>query len=257
MRISLDVRKSVDENASSYFELSKKDKKKIEGVRKVILEHSGKLKDFLEREEEKALRQKPAPKRRLEWFEKFRWFISSDGFLIIGGRDAATNEIVMKKHADPDDLVFHTDMAGSPFVVVKREGKGIIPKSTLEEAAKFTAAFSRGWKNNMAAIAVFYVKPEQATKTPNPGESLPKGAFVIRGETKYFHPGMEYAVGMADGRVMGGPVSAVKKHCDNYLEIGQGDSKTSDVAKAVQKAIGGGLDEILRVLPQGCKIKKR
>ena len=28
-----------------------------------------------------------------EWYEKFRWFYSSEGFLCIGGRDSTTNDI--------------------------------------------------------------------------------------------------------------------------------------------------------------------
>ena len=61
---------------------------------------------------------------------------------------------------------------------------------------------------------------------------------------------------MDDGRIMGGPVSAVKKHCKRFVELMQGDEKTSDVAKKIQKAVGGELDDIIRVLPQSCKIKK-
>ncbi|MBN2142467.1 DUF814 domain-containing protein [Candidatus Woesearchaeota archaeon] len=262
MRVTLDIRKTIDENAASYFEKSKHDKKKIEGARKVIEEHRRKLEDFSAREEvkEKNRPKKVAEKQKREWFEKFRWFFSSDGFLVIGGRDAVTNEIVVKKHTDPDDWVFHTDMAGSPFVIIKRKGHaGEVPESTMEEAAQFTAVFSRGWKQGMATLAVFHVKPSQVTKEANAGESLPRGAFMIRGETKYHHPQMNYAVGLKDGKVMGGPIPAVKKHCKEIIEIVQGDSgsKVSDVAKAVKKAIGGDLDDIIRVLPQNCKIKKQ
>ena len=31
-------------------------------------------------------------------FEKFYWFISSDNYLIIGGRDQQQNELVVKKY---------------------------------------------------------------------------------------------------------------------------------------------------------------
>jgi len=54
-------------------------------------------------------------KRKREWFEKFRWFYSSEGFLVVGGRDATTNEILIKKHTDKDDLVFHTDAINAIF----------------------------------------------------------------------------------------------------------------------------------------------
>jgi len=196
-------------------------------------------------------------RKKQEWFEKFRWFLSSDGFLVVGGRDATTNEIIIKKHADKDDLVFHTDMAGSPFIVIKKDDKPEIPESTKEEAATFEAAFSRGWKQGMGTLPVFSARPEQLSKQPNTGEFISKGSFVVRGELKYYSPKMEFAVGLLeDGRVMGGPVSAVKKHCSKLVEVIQGDEKTSDVAKAVQKIIGGELDEIIRALPQGCKFKR-
>jgi hypothetical protein len=254
MKVTLDIRKSVDENATSYFEAAKKDRKKVEGARKVIEEYKVKQSESDSSEEKKV--QRVSRRRKSEWFEKFRWFTSSDGFLVIGGRDASTNEIVIKKHAEENDVVFHTDMAGSPFVVVKRDGKENVPDSTLEEAADFTAVFSRGWKQGMATLPVFCAKPSQVSKTPNPGESLAKGAFVIRGELKYFTPRMQYAVGLFEDKIMGGPVKAVEKHCEKHVRIMQGDDKVSDVAKALQKRLGGELDDIIRVLPQGCKISK-
>jgi predicted ribosome quality control (RQC) complex YloA/Tae2 family protein len=255
MKVTLDIRKSVDENAASYFEKAKKDKKKIEGTKKIIEDYHKKFKEEKSKEIKKV--KQVVKKRKLEWFEKFRWFISSDEFLVIGGRDATSNEIVVKKHADPDDWVFHTDMAGSPFIIIKNDKKVEVPSSTMEEAAKFTAAFSRGWKQGMGTLDVFYVRPKQVSKVANPGEHLPKGAFMIRGETKYFHPGMEYAVGVYEDKVMGGPLSTIQKHCKVFVEIEQGNSKISDVAKFVKKTIGGDLDEIIRILPPNCQFKKK
>ena len=60
-----------------------------------------------------------------------------------------------------------------------------------------------------------------------------------------------------DGKVMSGPVEAVKAHCERYVEIKQGREKASSVAKYIQKNIGGTLDEIIAVLPSGgCAVKK-
>lgn len=261
MRLALDIRKSVEENAASYFEKAKKDKKKLEGARKIVDEYKKKLSILEEEHEEKKIVAKMPVKR--EWFEKFRWFISSDGFLVIGGRDATTNEIVIKKYTDKDDLVFHTEMPGSPFVVIKKEGKpGDFPDSTKQEAAVFTAVFSRGWKQGLSTMSVFCVNPEQVTKTARPGEFIAKGAFMIYGEKSFYQPQMSYAVGAyndADGKndkVMGGPLSAVQKNCKDYVEIIQGDEKLSDVAKQIKKHIERDLDDIIRALPANCKLKR-
>ena len=126
MRVSLDFTKSVEENAASYFEKAKKAKKKIDGAGKALEISQHKMnKLLLKRDDEKIAEQDAEEKEKLkvdrkkEWYEKFRWFYSSEEFLVIGGRDATTNEIIIKKNTDADDVVFHTDMAGSPFFVVK------------------------------------------------------------------------------------------------------------------------------------------
>jgi predicted ribosome quality control (RQC) complex YloA/Tae2 family protein len=262
MRIALDIRKSIEENAAAYFEKAKKDKKKLEGARKIVDDYKKKLTALEQEEREQqaaAAGKKPMPARpaKKEWFEKFRWFFSSDGFLVIGGRDATTNEIVIKKYTENDDLVFHTEAPGSPFVVVKHEGKAAsIPDSTLEEAAVFTAAHSKAWKQGLSTMGVFLVKPEQVSKSAKAGEFIPKGAFMIYGEKKFYHPQISYAVGVYNGKVMGGPLSAIKKHCQAYVEVVQGDDKLSDVAKQIKKQVGGEIDDIIRALPASGRLKK-
>lgn len=254
MKITLDFRKTVDENAADYFEKSKKAKKKLKGALKALEQSRLKLKKA---EEEVVVAEESKIKKiqKREWYEKFRWFVSSDGFLVIGGRDAVTNEIVIKKYCDEKDLVFHTDMAGSPFVVIKSEGKEI-PKATMQEAADFTAVFSRAWKKGLSTLDVFYVKPDQVTKEANAGESLAKGSFMIIGKTNYLPPKMSLGVGIYEKKVMSGPVSAMKKHCEKIVEVVQGDNKASDIAKTIKKLIDGDLDEIIRALPAGgCNIK--
>ena len=39
--------------------------------------------------------------RKTYWFEKFLWFISSENFLVIGGRDQQQNELVVKRYLEP------------------------------------------------------------------------------------------------------------------------------------------------------------
>ena len=163
----------------------------------------------------------------------------------------------MKKHTNPDDIVFHTDMAGSPFFVVKTEGKQL-HDNTLKEIADATCTFSRAWKLGLSAQQVFWVKPEQVSKTAQSGEYLSRGAFMIRGKTNYVRSRMNLAIGMLDdGRIMGGSLNAVKSHCKKYVEIVQGKEKASATAKSIRQKIGGDLDDIIKVIPAGgAKVKK-
>lgn len=249
MELSLNFNKSVEENAAIYFEKAKKAKKKIAGARIAIEKAKEKL-ELIEKENAKEEPLAVKERRTLDWYEKFRWFYSSEDFLVIGGRDATTNEIVIKKHMQKEDIVFHTDMAGSPFFVIKCEGKKP-SNETLQETADATACFSRAWKLGMATTEVFHVSPEQVSKTAESGEYMAKGAFMIRGKVAYIKPNMQLAVGLKDGKIMCAAVNAVKKHCKKYFMLEQGEKKPSDIAKLVKKEIGGEIDEIIRCLPSG------
>jgi len=261
MEIELSLKKSIEENASIYFDKSKKAKKKLDGARKKLVQFQNELESLLSKkaeekvkweEEQEELERQAERKAKQPYYHKFRWFFTSDGFLVIGGRDATTNDIVIKKHADKDDWVFHTDMRGSPFFVIKAEGKKV-GKASMQEVADATCTFSRAWRMGMQTQQVFYVKPNQCEKG-----SLPKGAFLIVGKTNYMQNKINCAVGITkDGDIMSGPVEAIKKHCKDYVQVQQGNNKTSAVAKNIKAKIGGDLDEIIRALPSGgMEIKK-
>jgi len=107
MQIEFDLTKSVDENAGKYFDLAKKAKKKLEGA-KQALQKSKKELDDLEKKENKFIaeeqKKQERKNRKREWYEKFHWFISSEDFLCIGGKDATSNEIVVKKHMEKPNI---------------------------------------------------------------------------------------------------------------------------------------------------------
>jgi predicted ribosome quality control (RQC) complex YloA/Tae2 family protein len=253
--IILDLKKSIEENASDYFEKAKNIKRKVKGAEKAVQKSIEKLEE-LEARKERAigLENKRVKKlRKKEWYEKFRWFFSSDGFLVIGGRDSTSNEVVIKKHTEKNDMVLHTDMSGSPFFVIKAENKKV-PKSTIKEAADATCTFSRAWKLGLQSSDVFYVKPEQISKKAKSGEYLTKGAFMIYGKTNYVENKVNLAIGLSkENAVMSGPAEAVKKNCLKYVVLKQGDEKVSSLAKKINYKLGGNLDldDIIRALPSG------
>ena len=251
MEIEIDLNKSLEENAGVYFDLSKRAKKKLAGAKTALEESNQKLAKLLKEEDkfqesETEKEQKKAKKR--EWYEKFHWFISSEEFLCIGGKDATSNEIIIKKHLEKDDLVFHTDMAGSPFFLIKN-GQNAGEK-TIEETAQAVAVYSRAWKLGHTTTAVFYVKPEQVTKEAKSGENIGKGSFMIYGKKNYLNPKLEYAIGLVDKEIIGAPESAVKNKTKNYILVVPGREKKSSLAKRIRfKLKEGDLDEIIRFLP--------
>jgi len=255
-RLVLDLNKSIEENASDYYDNAKRIKKKILGAEVALQKSYLKLEELeskREKDEEKEQKQSALKERKKEWYEKFRWFLSSDGFLVVGGRDATSNEIVIKKHTESNDLVFHTDIAGSPFFVIKAENKKI-PGSTIKEVADATCTFSKAWKLGLHTTEVFYVSPDQVSRKAKSGEYLTKGAFMIYGKTNYVESKVNLAIGMAESNaIMSGPLEAIKKSCKKYVILKQGDEKSSSMAKKISHKLGGNLDidEIIRALPAG------
>ena len=255
MKLILSAYKSVEENAQTYFEKAKKSKKKLDGAL-IALEHWKQQKQKLLTQQEAAFaatKQKPVKYDvPSHWYHKFRWFFTSDGFLVVGGRDATTNEIIIKKHTQAQDLVFHTDMAGSPFFVIKSDGK-TISKTAIRETADATCTFSRAFQLGIGTQSVFYVKPDQVTKEAQSGEYLTKGAFMIRGKTNYTENKINLAVGITkDHEVMAGPFEAVSVYCKPVVVLRSGKEKVSNTAKKLSRMLSyHDLDTLIRVLPAG------
>jgi len=181
--VYLDLNKTVGENANLIYSKGKKAEKKLTGTFPAIEKTKNNIEKLKLKKESIELEvnfliKKPTKK----WYEKFRWFISSDGFLVIGGRDASSNETIFKKYITPNDLIFHTNFPGSPLTVIKNPENKEIPESSIKEAADFVASFSIAWKENWGVVDVFYVLANQISKTPPSGEYLPKGSFMISGK---------------------------------------------------------------------------
>jgi len=257
--IEIDIKKSIEENASDYFEKAKKNRKKIKGAleaverakkkMELLLRQEGEKKEF-EKKEREELERRSAAQREKKWYEKFRWFISSEGFLAVGGRDATTNDILIKKHLKKDDLVFHAELSGSPFFIVKTEGRKA-GEATIREAAEATASFSKAWKLGLSQIEVFYVNPEQVSTKAKAGEYMKKGSFMVYGKRNNLRAQIKLAIGLYEERVMCAPLSAVRKNCEKFITIIQGSQKKTEAAKIIKKIVGGEIDEIVRAMPPG------
>lgn len=253
--IDLDPRKSVEENAQRYYEEAKRARRKLESVLAAAQETRREIelqeRSMAEPQERPESRRKPTKRF---WFERFRWFVSSEGALVLGGKDARSNDLLVKKHLDPGDRYAHADVHGAPSVVVKmKEG---VTEATLREACEFAVATSRAWNAKVGSAAGYWVLPEQVSKSPQSGEYLAKGAFVIRGKRNYSEKlEIKLAVGeiVFEGyrKIMCGPVSAVKANSKRYVVIRPGEMDKEELAKRLSDAFGVPIEEIQSILPPG------
>ena len=208
-----------------------------------------------------------------EWYERYRWFLTTDGHLAIGGRDSSSNSALIRKHLTEDDIVFHAEVHGSPFFIVKNAAapaqEGGIELSLLQ-VAKATVSFSRAWKDGLSSADAYWVKAEQVKKGAPTGQFLPKGSFVIEGKRNYLK-GVEIrlAIGIVhlNGRetLVCGPEEAIKNRAMFYAVLLQGGMDPMTAAKKAKSEfvkISGeseiaetikhiSLDDFVRALPTG------
>ncbi len=267
--VTLDIRLNAQENASRAYDQSKKARSKIEGAKKQIEKTKLKIEKLdAESIDSGTTKKAPVRIRKKRWYEKFRWFLSSEGYLILGGRDAKSNERLAKRHMTSNDVFLHASVHGAPYVIVKVPDKAPDEK-TLEEAAQFAITFSRAWQDGMSSGDAYWLSPEQVSFTPPTGEYLPSGAVMLRGNKNYINNvPVELAVGIIledDNAIpMSGPPLAVETHCDAYVRIIPSEDKKGQVVKEITHALRKILPEdqqflvdqipqedIMRVLPPG------
>jgi len=239
----LTLRRSIQANAAEYYTRAKKAESKLKGVREAMKKTQERIEKLQRQRAERAeeVAEVPTKRRERAWYEKFRWLHSSEGFLIIGGRDATTNELLIKKHMEPQDRVFHADLPGAPFVLVKTEGK-VPSEQTMGEAAQIAASYSRAWKEAFGAADVYWVSPTQVSKSPPSGQYLTKGAFIISGTKNYVrNVPLQVAVGIKGEkenlRVIGGPPEAIASQTNLYVKITPGDQTSGKLAKEIRQIL--------------------
>jgi hypothetical protein len=101
-------------------------------------------------------------------------------------------------------------------------------------------SYSSVWKAGQFSGDCYWVRPEQVSKTPESGEYVAKGAFIVRGERNYFKDvPVRAAVGIrfdeAGCYVIGGPVASVKARAKYSLEIEPGELNQGDAAKKIYR----------------------
>ncbi|MEM2491755.1 MAG: ribosome rescue protein RqcH [Candidatus Bathyarchaeia archaeon] len=255
------------EAASLLYERAKELERRAEKLRALIEATEAQIasmeKGFSRRIEEGLKLSRKVEKK---WYEKFRWFRSSSGKLVLIGRDSSSNELLIKRYLEAGDVVFHADIPGAPFVVVKCGGD--LDEATEMEAATAAASYSKAWAEGIGSLDVFWVNSDQVEKGAPSGEYLKKGAFMIRGRRNYIR-GVELrlAIGIDPEamEILAGPRTAVEGRTPYFVEVVPGETPSRRLAEAilnrliekVPKAIAKGLksDEVISkvqaLLPYG------
>lgn len=240
-KIVIDLDESMQQNADRYYAMAKETRLKLNGLRRAIETTEAKLDLLTQRAETKKPQPKiPQKRRRSQWFDKFRWFHSSEGFLVLGGKDASTNEILIKRQMTSTDIVAHAEITGAPFVLVKTGGREV-SEVTLREACQFAVSTSRAWRLGLGSVDAYWVRPDQVSSAPPPGQFLEKGMFMIYGSRNNIHGiPLQLAIGVIEEenmKLLGGPPSSVSSKTRYFVEIVPGHLSNMKLAEEVRSAL--------------------
>ena len=262
-KIKINTASPLQSIASVLFDEAKKQSAAINSIQAIKEKTEKKLEKFQSKTESEKDLIVVSEIRKKNWYERYRWFFTSDGFLAIGGRDAASNSAVVRKHLVKNDKIFHGDIFGSPFFILKNAENS--PDRSMNEVAHATVCFSRAWREGMYGVSAYWVNPEQVKKSAPSGEFLPKGSFTIEGQRNFIKSDtLRLAVGIIplddDYVLTCGPPDPIKKNSICYAIIEPHGTEMVDAAKKIRiefskleeeitKKIS--IDDFVRVLPPG------
>lgn len=130
------------------------------------------------------------PVRKQFWFEKFFWFVSSEGYLVLSGKDAQQSDLIYRRHLKKGDLFVHADLKNAMPVFIKNNSSisdSPIPPSTLSQAGTFCVCSSSAW-DSKAVMSAWWVKTEQVSKIASTGDFLGVGEFNVKGGKNFLPP---------------------------------------------------------------------
>jgi predicted ribosome quality control (RQC) complex YloA/Tae2 family protein len=263
-KIQIKEDSSIPAIASTLFDESKRQLAAIDSIQALKLKNQKELQKLKTRSETTKNAILFTEFKKKEWFERYRWFYTSDGLLAIGGRDSSSNSAIIRKQLTKSDKVFHAEIFGSPFFVLKEVPESL-PFDSINEVAQATVCFSRAWREAMYGLSAYWVNPEQVKKGAPSGQFLAKGSFVLEGQKNFVKaPTLKLAVGILyrddHHMLMCGPPEPVKKYCMCYAVIEPGGHVMTETAKRLRVefiklsedvAKQFSIDDFVRVLPAG------
>ena len=180
--IKLKSSASMQANAETYYRKAKnqqieieKLKENIQSKENSIAELSVAIEQLLQSEDQKEIRKiktKYAKEGKEKDDQRHKPYIDYliDGYSFYVGKNARSNDELLKKYASKEDVWLHARNVSGSHVIIKKTGSAAVPEATLEKAAQIAAWYSKGKSDTLCPV--IYTQRKYVTKMRNgePGE---------------------------------------------------------------------------------------
>ena len=265
-RVPLSLDRSPRESARELFEEAKRQQGKLAGARAALAETEARRTGTAARAERpRRATAEPTRRSKPHWFERFRWFVSSEGAVVIAGRDAASNDLVVRRNLKDGDRYVHADLHGAASVIVKHPAPGAseITEVTLREAGQWAVVYSKAWRAGLASASAFWVEPDQVSKAGASGEFVARGAWAIHG-TKHVMRDLPLEIGIGtidyegDALWSSAPPSALRARGTLRATLVPGEERErAAVEVALATEVGLPRERLQSLLPAGGIVVRR
>ncbi len=180
-------------------------------------------------------------------YRNYRWFFTSDGTLVVGGKSDEQNELAIKNFLKPNYTVMHTVKPGSPFMIIQSDNPS---KKDLDETGIFCGCFSQQWKkvSKSQKIDVDVFKGEQIYKK----KGMKLGTFGVKGKKEQMKVKPKLILIIQKGKLRAVPADGKNKILG---EIKQGKLNKEQASEKIAKNIRDKFDfpvsreEIMQAIP--------
>ena len=181
--------------------------------------------------------------------EQHKWFYTSEGTLVVGGKSDDDNEYVLKAFARPNYTIMHTSQPGSPFMIIQKDNPS---KKDLNETAIFTGCFSQQWKKSSGSQKIDIDVFEGNQMYKNKG--MKTGTFGVKGKKEQMKIKPELVLVMQNGKYRAVPKNGQEQV---LAKIKPGKLSKEEASEKIAKMIRDKFhlpvskDEIMGAIPSG------
>ena len=183
-------------------------------------------------------------------YKKYRWFYTSSGKLVVGGKSARQNDELLKGLRG-EKIIMHTSAPGSPFSVIVSYVNAV-SKHDLEECAIFTGCFSRAWREGKRKAEIHIFKKSQVKKE----KGMKVGTWGVSGKVKKVNVELKLGLIIQKSVLRGVPLKTAVGN-EILMKVCPGKIDKVKIAGEIIKKIGKGSketikkDDVLSAFPAG------